>query len=77
MTYTQLSLFDVVSTSKPAPKCHFKGCKEPVVGSSSQRGKYVCDHHNDLEWATALAHGKDGYWKKFGQRWLAELEALA
>ena len=78
MNYTQLSLFDALSTSeqvtkKPA-KCHFRGCTEPVVGSSTtKRNGYVCKEHNSLEWAQALAKGKDGYWKAFGKRWLAEI----
>lgn len=54
--------------------CHFKGCAEPVVGASLISSKaYVCDTHNKLEWAKALSRGKDGYWRMFGKRWLAEL----
>jgi len=77
MTYTQPSLFDAVS-EQPAKKpatCHFRGCAEPVVGSSTvKRDGYVCKCHNDIEWATALSRGNDGYWRKFGQCWLDEME---
>lgn len=59
-----------------APSCHVKGCTEPVVGSSIARADgHVCRRHNELEWATALAHGKDGYWRTFGLRWLRELNS--
>ena len=59
-----------------APCCHVKGCPEPVVGVSiiGADGS-VCRQHNELEWAAALAHCKDGYWRTFGQRWLRELNA--
>lgn len=78
ITYTQPSLFDAVSTpeqpTKKPTKCHFKGCVEPVVGSSTaKRNAYVCKHHNEVEWATALSRGKDGYWRQFGQSWLRKL----
>lgn len=54
-------------------QCHFKGCTEPVVCSSVKQDKYVCDQHNNLEWARALARGKDGYWQHFGRQWLVEM----
>lgn len=55
--------------------CHVRGCTAPIVGSShAKRDGYVCNYHNKIEWATALTHSKDTYWRTFGQRWLAELK---
>lgn len=65
----QLSLFNTL------PTCHFKGCAEPVVGSSTAQPQgHVCKKHNELEWANALSKGKDGYWNAFGKRWLKQIE---
>lgn len=73
----QLSLWESVPVAETR-KCHVKGCAEPVVGSSlASSDAYVCKKHNELEWAKALAKGKDGYWKTFGKRWLAELSEVA
>lgn len=55
--------------------CHVRGCTAPVVGSShAKQDGHVCDYHNKVEWATALTHSKDSYWRSFGQRWLVELK---
>lgn len=73
MSYTQPPLFDVPLALK-SPKCHVKGCAESVVGSSlAKPNAHVCKGHNEREWAAALARGKDGYWKQFGQQWLEEM----
>lgn len=68
---TQLALFP-----ERKQKCHFKGCvNPPVCSSTTSNDAYVCTHHNDLEWARSLARNKNGgYWQYFGKRWLAELE---
>ena len=75
---TQLSLFDASPAPEQkakAPRCHFRGCKEPIVGSSTaKRDGYVCKEHNALEWANALDKSKDGYWKQFGKNWLGEIK---
>ena len=56
--------------------CHFKGCVEPVVGSSRYTDNaHVCKHHNALEWARGLVrNASDRYWRQFGEKWLKELE---
>lgn len=68
---------DVLQLTLPVDHiCHFTGCAEPVVGSSTaKRNAHVCDYHNNIEWARALVHGKSGYWSVFGKRWLQELES--
>jgi hypothetical protein len=81
ITALQPSLWDAAPEAEQpvrpysGQRCHFKGCKEPVVcDSTAKRNGYVCKHHNEIEWATAMSRGKDGYWRMFGKRWLAELE---
>lgn len=54
-------------------ECCYAGCAEAPVGTSVRGEGQVCKHHNEVEWAAALARSEFHDWRRFAQRWLRDL----
>lgn len=64
-------------TALSEQKCKVKGCKEPVVGSSTTGEGHVCNLHNVREWGRALANPKNPRGdRELGQALLADARDL-
>lgn len=64
-------------TALDEQQCKVKGCKEPIVGSSTTGVGHVCNLHNIREWGRALANPKNPHGdRELGHALLADARDL-